>query len=346
MERINSSIELGVNFLHEHQLPNGEFMCYISPDEDMQYACGPDSIVFNTTLIAYPLMFLKDHPKVKNIHKEAGRFLLYQMMYGGVWNYFTRWNKAFPVCPPDIDDTAMASLVLKMLGIDHCNPEQMLLLNRNSKGLFYTWFLFRLRKTTYRPYWHFAFREFKHPLKSLFFWANHEVARNDIDGVVNANMLFYLGYSNSTVPIVKLLLKIVEENKEADCDRTYRNPFTFYYYVSRNYFKGIKELEPARQPIISRILESANANGQLGTSVMDNALAACTLLNLNYYGKELENSIQSILDTQQTAGNWVRWHFFYSGPKKAAGWGSEELTTSFCLEALARFRKYKKGEQE
>jgi hypothetical protein len=29
---------------------------------------------------------------------------------------------------------------------------------------------------------------------------------------------------------------------------------------------------------------------------------------------------------------------YYGGPKKYYGWGSEELTTGFCIEALGRYQ--------
>ncbi len=37
-------------------------------------------------------------------------------------------------------------------------------------------------------------------------------------------------------------------------------------------------------------------------------------------------------------GSWPRAALYYSGPKKLYGWGSEELITGFCLEALLRYQ--------
>jgi len=34
----------------------------------------------------------------------------------------------------------------------------------------------------------------------------------------------------------------------------------------------------------------------------------------------------------------TRRDLYYSGPKRLYGWGSEELVTGFCLEALLHYR--------
>ena len=73
---------------------------------------------------------------------------------------------------------------------------------------------------------------------------------------------------------------------------------------------------------------------------MDTALGCCTLMNIGYFGPELKKGIEYILRAQQGMGNWARWAFYYGGPKKKAAWGSEELTTGFCIEALTRYQSY------
>jgi hypothetical protein len=111
-----------------------------------------------------------------------------------------------------------------------------------------------------------------------------------------------------------------------------------YYFISRNYYRGITQLEPARQPVIDRILAAAKPDGRLGETIADTAWAVCTLLNWRATPPELEPAIAFLLRTQGTPGEWPRWLVYYGGPKRALGWGSEEITTAFCLEALARYR--------
>jgi len=79
-------------------------------------------------------------------------------------------------------------------------------------------------------------------------------------------------------------------------------------------------------------------SGIIGDNVLDTSLAICTMLNFNYLGPELEPAIGFLLNEQKKNGSWAKRGFYYDGPKKLVSWGSEELTTSFCLEAIWRYR--------
>jgi hypothetical protein len=338
LQKIDSGIGLGVAYLHEHQYPNGEFCCYYASDDAMQKWCVPDSTVFPTAIIASSLLHLKKMPVASEILSKSVGFLQYQMMRGGAWNYFTKWNSLFKICPADVDDTVFASYVLRSLKINYPDNKQLLLANRNAKGLFYTWFTLRLNRSLNKNYWLLLLRELKHPITGYFFWRKNECNRSDIDAVVNANVLFYLGPDKDTEPVINYLVNIIEKGEEDDCDKWYRNPFTVYYFLSRNYRQCSTELNSVREPIISRIIHTAKENGQLGESVLDTALAVITLLHLNYKAEVVTNAIAYLLTSQATQGNWPRHLLFYGGPKRLIGWGSEELTTGFCLEALAMYR--------
>jgi hypothetical protein len=63
------------------------------------------------------------------------------------------------------------------------------------------------------------------------------------------------------------------------------------------------------------------------------------LLNWRRSSPELDHAIRFLLREQRADGSWPRASFYYSGPKKIYGWGSEEVITGFCLEALLRYRK-------
>lgn len=329
---IDSCIHKGLNYLQEHQLPNGEFCSYYSPDDAMQEWCVPDSTVFITTVIAEALLPLRELPVVQNIHKKIIPFLHYQVMNGGVWNYFAKWNLMFRYTPADIDTTVVADHVLKILGASTPENRDTLLANQNKAGLFYTWFISRPVLRPAMRHLKVALREFKYPLQSFLFWLKNEAGRNDIDGVVNANVLYYFNHEESRDPIINYLLKILYDKKEGDCDKWYRNPFVVYYSISRNY-KQNAVLEPAKQLIIDRIYLQFN-DGRFGNSSLDTALAISALLNFNHLDNKLDSAVQHLISIQQAAGNWERNIFFYSGPSKAIGWGSEELTTAFCIEAL------------
>ena len=337
---LDTAIARGLAYLQQHQYPNGEFCAYCSPDAPMQTWCLPDSSIFPTSLIANSLLFLAEYPATDEILKQVAAFLQYQMNPGGLWNHFTVLHHLRHTCPLDMDDTVCVSKFLRARGFDYPYPGNvpLLLANRNRRGLFYTWFSLRLRWQTNRTYWRVTLPELWHPVRTLKFWLGCECSRQDVDGVVNANVLYYLGDIPETQPIITWLLRIIEERQETNCDLWYRDAHMVYYFFSRNYFDGITKLEPARQPVIDRILAAAKPDGRLGETVVDTALAVCALLNWRATPPELDSAIEFLLRAQQQPGEWPRWLVYYGGPKQLIGWGSEEITTAFCLEALARYR--------
>ena len=336
---VDEALEKGVSYLHEHQLPNGEFVCYYAPDEAMREWTVPDSAVFPTAVIASCLLPLRDLPKVKKILDNTATFLTYQIMYGGVWNFFTKWNPLFKYCPADLDSTVFASHVLKTLKVDFPDNEALFLQSRDERGLFYTWVVLRPARNSTVTNFKIMARELKRPFKSLLFWFKHEVGRNDVDVVVNANILFYLGATEQTKPIINYLLKVLYANEEERSDKWYKDASLFYYFLSRNYV-SIKELEPAKQIILDRINSSINPDGSFGKSAFSSALAILTLINFNQYNESLDAAVESLLQAQDEFGCWERHIFFYSGPSKKVGWGSEEITTAFCIQALASYKGF------
>lgn len=341
---VNESIHLdqailkGVNYLYDHQYPNGEFCCYIS-DEDEMKMCIPHSNVFPTSLIAYSLLHLKELPEVKEMLDMAAAFLQYQRMRGAVWNNFTILNPLFPICPPDVDNTVCASKFLQAMEISYPSNEALIMANRDASGLFYTWFTFRPSLVPIKDFWMLNLRAIKHPISTFLFWTKTEAGRYDIDAAVNANALYYFGYREETAPIVDYLLDIIDREKEADCDLWYRNPFTIYYFFSRPYTSGVVQMKPAGEKIVPRILKTLKPDGSFGEGVLDTALAIITLINWEVDLAHLDSAVQYLIGQQKRSGGWLRWAVYYGGPKKNLCYGSEEMTTGFCLEALALYRK-------
>ncbi|WP_222538044.1 hypothetical protein [Pedobacter polysacchareus] len=334
---MDQAILKGINYLYEHQYPHGEFCCYIS-DEDEMKQCIPHSNVFPTSLIMYSILQLQQDPKVKEMLEMGAAFLQYQKMRGGVWNNFTILNPLFPICPPDVDSTACASKVLQALGKADPQNEAIMLANRHASGLFYTWFTLRPSLVPIKDFWMLNLRAFKHPISTFLFWRNTEAGRYDIDAAVNANALFYFGYRPETAPIIDYMLDIIDQEKEGDCDLWYRNPFTIYYFFSRTYKAGIHQLKPAVDKIVQRILKTSKPNGSFGESILDTALSISTLLQCGINTSEMEAAVQYLIQQQKPSGCWSRWAVYYGGPKKRLCYGSEEMTTGFCLEALAAYQ--------
>lgn len=339
--QIDRALDLGLAYLYHHQYPNGEFCCYMAPDAAMQEWCVADSNVFPAAIIATSLLPLAGRPQAEEIFTRTTGFLQYQMMPGGLWNYFTNWHRIYPLSPPDADDTVYVSTFFRARGVAYpeAQNEALLLLNRNAQGLFYTWFTLRLRRTLSRAYWRMALREMRNPVATYFFWRQHECSRTDVDGVVNANVLYHLGLTPTTRPVLAYLLRLVAKNQETTCDNWYHSPFNLYYALARNYYAGITELAPARRLIIDRILATAQPSGQLGASALDTALGVCALLYWRCPPAAVASSVGFLLAQQRPTGEWPRWIYFYSGRQGSVGWGSEEIVTGFCLEALARYQQ-------
>lgn len=350
MDRISSgienSIQKGTGFLERRQLKTGEFACYMSDNELMESTgipgkgwCQKESMVFPSILIGSSLLTMTGNMQAEGILVKVTGFLMAQKKQGSVWNHYTSTHGFYPFCPFDSDDTACASSFLKSRKVEFPDNSKLLLTNTSSKKLFYTWITLRLRLNRNRSYWMISLRELIVPVKTFFFWKKMECSRTDVDAVVNANVLYYLGPSSSTKPVIKYLVDIILLNKETDCDKWYRNPFTVYYFLSRNYFRGITELEPVRKIIYNRMLAQLKQDGCIGNTVLDTALSICTILNLRLPVTELSASIQYLVNEQADDGSWKRIVFYYGGPSKQTSFGCEELTTAFCLEALSRFQQ-------
>tara|TARA_R110002049_G_scaffold306635_1_gene505437 strand:- start:11401 stop:12486 length:1086 start_codon:yes stop_codon:yes gene_type:complete len=340
-EKLNSTIEKGIAYLEDHQLPNGEFLMYMSGDDAMQGWNLPESCVFPAALIGNCLLPLRGQEKVENILVKAAKFLHYQMGRGGTWNHYTILHRYRNLCPQDLDDTACVSHFLKTMDFDVPTErnQQLILDNRRSDGLFYTWFTFRFRFNKNPMYWYLAAKELKYLFKSLVFWQQAGCERHDVDTVVNANILYYMGIRKETEPIIPYLINVIKKGKENDCDKWYRNTLTVYYFITRNYYKGILKLGEIRSEIIDRILSEHQKDGSFRKSDLETALALSSLIHLKYNGHEIEEGIHYLIGKQLTKGNWKRWAFYYSGPTKPSSFGSEELTTAFCLESLALYKK-------
>jgi CRISPR/Cas system CSM-associated protein Csm2 small subunit len=332
---IETAIERGLDFLYRNQLPSGEFKSYRSTHPTMDEDCEFDSSPFPTSLIAYSLSF-SESPKAKEMLNRATKFLLSEMESVGVWRYWTSEHQYHNNIPPDLDDTVCVSSVLKQNGVTFPDNQKLILANRNRQGLFYTWLVPRFSFPLNTSYWRVVLREAMKPISLYYFWKLNESEPNDIDCVVNANVLFYLGKSESTKPVIDYLIRVIEQQKEECCDKWHLSRFNLYYAISRNYFAGIEAFESVRDEVIKRIISFAKDDGIIGNNILETALAVCSLLNWHSDSPEMHNAVKALLAAQKDSGEWQRFPLYYGGPKKYFGWGSEEITTSFCLEALMR----------
>lgn len=331
-----TAVERAVAYLAARQLPSGEFPSYRSTDATLETGREFDSSPFPTALIAYSLGFV-DSSEARAMIARTVRFFLAEMEGPGMWRYWTREHEHHAVIPADLDDVACVSFVLRREGASFPANEPLILANRDPGGRFYTWIVPRWPAPASPAWWRVALWQWVNPVKARFFWKLNECDRDDVDGIVNANVLLYLGERPEARPAAEHLAEVLRSGREECCDKWHLNRFTFYYTVARALEAGVTSLAPLAGEIARRIVERAHPDGRIGDNELDTALAACALLALGSHVPELERAIRFLTERQREGGEWRAISMYYGGPKKYFGWGSEELTTGFCVEALARW---------
>ena len=296
--RLSPSVRLGLRFLHDHQLPYGEFRTYASPSTDMRVTVV-DSSVFVTTFVLYSIARIDCTLKAMMANRAIS-FLEGEMKGPGLFQYYT--SKNTNSIGFDLDDTACASVALQQSHslVARGRNVEYFLENRNEAGLFYT-------------------------------WVGETASENDIDSVVNANVVFYLGDRDETRSACRYLIDTIESGRESDSYRHYLDDMTLYYALSRAFAHGALSLRGARATIVEKILRRSRENGSFGDELAT-ACAVCSLANLEYDGvARLREAARYLEEQQSTDGSWRRAAMYFQPGRY---YGSEELTTAICLEAL------------
>jgi len=320
-------VERGLAFLATRQLPSGQFATYIGAD----LAAGDaafDSSPFTTALVVNSIGSA-DTPVARATIERALGFLLAEMEAPAVWRYWTADHPGHASIPPDVDDTACISHALRRNDVAFPDNRRLLLANRNRRGLFYTWFAPRFTPPPLNlDFWRVAGRGLG---ASRAFWRENNLTPRDVSCVVNANVLFYLGDIPAATPVKEYLVDLVRERREGSCDFWYGNEFPFYYSVSRCMHAGIGGFEGIRDAMVERIEAAANPDGSIGSTALDTAFAACAS---RFLGHPAERARSYLVRAQSPEGGWPIAPLYHGGPPMGLRWGSEELTTGFCLEAL------------
>ncbi|MEC4806360.1 MAG: UbiA family prenyltransferase [Jaaginema sp. PMC 1079.18] len=330
---LEQSLVRAIEFLTNNQLEDGEFAIEFDrkyKNDQQQEDWNFDSSNFATSLILYSLNFLKTEPQVQNLTQKGLVFLKNEMIFGGLWKYWSAKNEQQKIIPPDLDDICCISHLLKINNIPVPNNQGIILGNRNNQGIFYTWLLPRSIPSIVLNLITFS-QALSH---SDEIWQLTDP--DDICSVVNANVLLYLGEDKRTEKTIQYLVDIILDNKEEASLSFYDHPLSLYYMVSRAYFNGVTSLKLTKTPILNKIANLQKADGSFGDELLT-ALAICTLLNFNHIVPSLDRAIQFLLNTQQADGSWRRIPL-YGGQADQKLFGSEALTTGFCVEALARYR--------
>jgi hypothetical protein len=284
-------------------------------------------------LAAYALEFV---PGATGLIERAIRFLVDQRSRCGVWHHWRRDHPQFTIIPPDTDCTSCASVVLTRRGVSGAADRRILLDNRNRRGLFYTWFLPRLRWTS-APHRRVMLDQLRLILAQGPFFRNMRSRADDVDAVVNANCLYALGPFPGDACVIDHLVEVLRTGNERRCDKWYDNPFAVWYFFSR----VLCERVPETADLIAERIASADPE-----TALDLALGIASLVSCKR--RPRDGWIERLLDAQLASGAWPCAAIYFGGRARrpdgwfddpAPGtpfWGSEAVTTAFCLQALAQ----------
>jgi hypothetical protein len=333
------TMEKGLAFLGCRQLASGQFPVEVTFHYLEGSPVQQDEALFATALIVYSLGFVP-HAAVEKMTDRALTYFQSEMSGRGLWRY---WGKSaersgrrlHKFIPADLDDMANISYLLKRHGKHVPDNERLMRLNRDRNGLFYTWLVPRPVWTLEPRYWYTLLRDLNLARMTLF-WKTTEACYKDVDAVVNANVLLYLGECRETRPVTEWLIKIVRDGTEAVCDKWYRDPYSFYYALSRNHHMGVSSFSETTAAILSRLEAACDADGRIGDHVLHTALAVNSMFNLGACPPYLDAAVDYITRAQAEDGSWESRPMYYGGPQLCTSWGSSELTTGLCLEALHR----------
>jgi hypothetical protein len=315
LPRAHAAIDAGVAFLARTQLPDGELPTMRWPRGEPDNP-RRDRTVFGTALVAISIAGVRG---AEGIVARAADSIEAQTLRFGIWKYSPDYGGGFP---PDLDDTAMASLALRLAGRQVPDNTHAFLANRNRDGLFFTWLSPRLRWLRDPRMGLIAAARWRHPFVHYRAFRVAGAREHDLDAVVNANVLFYLGRTAATEPLIPFLLRLLRERAEEGCDKWYDRRLAIWYFVSRALrHAGVD----ARALLLERLRSETVA------TPLEHAFAACVRLDCD---APADAHIAEIVATQLDNGGWPR-EMVYGDEWDARG--SESLTTAFCLEALSRW---------
>jgi hypothetical protein len=333
----SEAVDLALAFLAGRQLATGGFPIQMWL-ESSPHQAEQDISLFATSLVAHSLGHCDAEP-ARAMLDRALAYLRSHMEAPGVWRHWTQAHEQYHALPADVDDTACISSVLRRAGLPFPPNQELLLANRDRRGRFFTWLIGRWTPPpAHAGFWRVALRRWRHPLRAILFWRMTSAAPDDVDGVVNANVLQYLGDGPHAPAVVDYLVGIVRRGEEDRCDKWYRSPLVFHYALSRCAGAGVGGVAEVGSTAVERIVAAQDESGRIGDGPLDTALAACALRNWNAGGPARARATAYCLAEQSEDGSWPAQPLYFGGPRGEPAiprWGSAELTTALCVEALS-----------
>lgn len=328
------AVQRGLGFLRERQRADGGFRVDVSN----VWLYGPEPVEshssFATALIGRSLGAVDD-AAAREMGRRAAVYLLGQRRAGGVWGFFLPADKLTRrAAPLDVDDTACVALLLEDHALPFDDVRPVLLANRDREGRVFTWLIAHrgCRPPRSLRFWQAALVGLRAPRLRFGFWRITPSEPGDVDAGVNANVLLHLGDGPHAPAITEYLSEVVRNGRETTADKWYQGFEAMHYCIARVHAAGIPGLEAVAPVATARLLERVEPGGRIGADAATTALGLCALRSWGHAGPELDAAAGWLVSEQLASGAWPAGPVFHGGD---SSWGSPELTTGLCLEALA-----------
>lgn len=324
-------LDRALAFLARTQRPTGEFPTTVARDAALTQEARYDATPFATTYVVHALTEVArcTGADVGPLVGPALDFLASEREGPGVWRYWTRAHEHHGSIPPDVDDTACVSAALAHAGQRTDNAD-LLLAQRDARGRFRTWILPRWGEPPGRFLAVLRLQPALH--KHVAFWRLTEAAPGDVDGVVNANVLAYLGDRPETRGAQAFVTETLLEGREGACDKWHLDPPAFYYAAARAHAAGACDDAAFVATLRERAASAAEAEAVPALA----ALALSAALHAGPPTPALAAVGRRLRAAQRADGSWPGHALYYGGRARYWGWGSDALSTALCAEALAR----------
>lgn len=255
-------------------------------------------------------------PRSERLRDRTNAYLRSVMEYPGVWRYW-------PSLPPDLDDTSVCSLVVGQhawLTLGRTLPTVYRM--RDSEGRFRTW----MAKGDDSSEW------------------------NDVDSVVNANVIVWLGDRAETGDAQRWLRTLIDGHREAGSSWYYPDTMDLYAALSRlgPDPQGVRRVFSGMGTVLSaRIMSRQDRAGHFGDPQRTaQALSALDRLHAWPSARDAARAAEYLLETQCADGSWPS-GLVWQGPPPpnppSAGFASAALITAYCMESLVRFARRSDG---
>ena len=251
-------------------------------------------------------------PRSERLRSRTREYIMSIMEYPGVWRYW-------PSLPPDLDDTAVCSQVVgQHVWLDLGRTLPTVFRKRDREGRFRTW----------------------------MGTGDHTAAWDDVDSVVNANVVVWLGDRVQTRGAQRWLKGLIDDGREAGSSWYYPDAMDLYAALSRlgpdptgvdGMFGGLDVVLAAR--IMARYRAESGHFGDAQRTAQ--ALSALDRLD-SWPSRKAERAVGHLLESQCSDGSWQS-GLVWQGPPPpsppSAGFTSTTLVTAYCMEAIARFAR-------